>query len=87
MAHGSKGRAAAYSDGYEARIVYAGNGRAGVDGGLVWVTAGDGNVAAAFCNSAQQRNMALPSSDRNVAVVCNCGDSCSRSCACAYHQG
>jgi len=87
VAKGKSGHAGAYTDGRDIRLEASGNGRAGVDGGLAWAQAGDGNVAVAFSNAAQERHRALPAAERQSGKTCKCEDAkCRRnSCRCPCH--
>jgi hypothetical protein len=87
VAKGKNGHAGAYTDGRDIRLEASGNGRAGVDGGLAWAQAGNGNVAVSFCSAAQERYKALPDSERQSGKTCKCEDTkCRRNkCHCPCH--
>jgi hypothetical protein len=87
VAKGKKGHAGAYTDGRNIRLEASGNGRAGVDGGLAWAQAGNGNVAVSFSNAAQEKYRALPAAERQSGKTCKCEDVRCRknNCRCPCH--
>ena len=90
MAKGRSGQAGAFTNGDEAYIIMRGDGKAGVDGGMAWAMAGNENMAVAYCDSAQNRNRALPGSrSATQARICNCSNSrascASGDCKCPCH--